>query len=81
MFLEKPKDENLIPVYKEEFENQMLSYIKHVQPERSKREDTFIYRAENYPGPIAIDVKPSKECDEYHKNSKVQINIKSDAVL
>ncbi len=49
--------------------------------ERSKREDTFIYRPENYPGPIAIDCKPTKECDEYHKNAKVQINIKSDAVL
>lgn len=51
------------------------------QPERSKREDTFIIRPENYPGPMAIDCKPSKECDEYHQNSKVQINIKSDAVL
>jgi hypothetical protein len=35
----------------------------------------FIYRTENYPGPIAIDCKPSKECDEYHKNSRIQINL------
>lgn len=58
-----------------------VTHDEDIQPERSKREDAFIYRPENYTGPVAIDCKPSKECDEYHKNSKVQINIKSDAVL
>lgn len=29
----------------------------------------------NYPGPIAINHIPSKECDEYHKSSYVQINM------
>ncbi len=37
--------------------------------------ETFVYRPKNYPGPVAIDRKPSKECDEYHKNVKIQINI------
>jgi hypothetical protein len=40
-----------------------------------KKTGEFTYLSENYPGPIAIDCKPSKECDEYHKNSKVQINL------
>ena len=35
----------------------------------------FVYKPENYPGPIAIDMKVSKELDEYHKNAKIQINI------
>jgi hypothetical protein len=34
----------------------------------------FIYKPDNYPGPIALDATPSKECDEYHKNSKVYVN-------
>lgn len=37
--------------------------------------DEFIFKPENYSGPIAIDCKPSKECDEYHKNSKVYITL------
>lgn len=35
----------------------------------------FIYRPENYIGPIALDAKPSSECKQYHKNSRIQINI------
>ncbi len=31
----------------------------------------FIYKPDNYPGPVALDAIPSKECDEYQKNSKV----------
>lgn len=31
----------------------------------------FVYRPDLYSGPIAIDCKPSKECDEYHKNSVI----------
>ena len=50
-------------------------------PERSKREDVFLFRPEKYEGPIAIDRKPSKECDEYHKRFQIQVNIKNDAVL
>lgn len=35
----------------------------------------FIYRPEKYDGPIAIDIKPSKECIEYHKNYCIQFNL------
>lgn len=35
----------------------------------------FIYRPENYPGPIAINATPSKELKEYHENTCIQINI------
>lgn len=35
----------------------------------------FIYRPKKYPGPIAINCKPSEACKEYHKNAKIQINI------
>ncbi len=37
--------------------------------------DIHIFKSENYPGPMAIDVKPSKECREYHENSCIQVNI------
>ena len=40
-----------------------------------KKEEIFVYRTEKYPGPIAIDCKPSKELREYHENSLIQINI------
>ena len=30
---------------------------------------------------IAIDQIPSKECDEYHKNSKIQFNIQNNPFL
>ena len=42
------------------------------QPERSKREDVFVLQGSNEC--IALDAIPSKECDEYHKNSYIQIN-------
>jgi hypothetical protein len=31
------------------------------------------YKPKNYPGPIAIDIKPSEECKEYHENSTVEV--------
>jgi hypothetical protein len=37
--------------------------------------DEFVYRPENYIEPIALDAKPSEECERYHKNSCIQINI------
>jgi hypothetical protein len=33
-----------------------------------------IYKPEKYEVPIAIDVKPSKELEDYHKNSVIQVN-------
>ena len=52
------------------------------QPERSKREDVseFVYIPEKYDGPIDLDCKPSKECDEYHKDSVIQINLRCGAL-
>jgi len=44
-------------------------------------ENSFIYIPEKYPGPIAIDMKPSKECDEYHKNSYIQVNMNNETTL
>ena len=35
----------------------------------------FIYRPDNYRGPVALDATPSKECRKYHENSCVQINL------
>jgi hypothetical protein len=32
----------------------------------------FIYRPAHYPGPVAIDMKPSEELKDYHKNSCIQ---------
>ena len=31
------------------------------------KHNEFIYIPENYPGPIALDIKPSKELKEYHQ--------------
>lgn len=42
---------------------------------------TFIYLPDKYPGPIAMDAKPSKKCDEYHKNSCIQINHEGKNIL
>ncbi len=58
-------------------DNQIDSY----QPERSKREDAFVYKPDNYPGPIALNATPSKECKEYHENSCIQINIENKTIL
>ena len=52
-----------------------------IQPERSKREDVFVYRPDTYQGPIAINATPSKECKEYHKNSCIQINVNDENIL
>lgn len=41
----------------------------------------FIYKPEKYPGPIAIDIKPSKELKEYHENSCIQINHEGKTIL
>jgi hypothetical protein len=41
--------------------------------EKIVTDQAVVYRTKNYPGPIAIDATPSKECDEYHKNSQIQI--------
>lgn len=38
----------------------------------------FVYRPQNYPGPIAQDAIVSDEMREYHKRSKVQINLPKD---
>ena len=59
-----------------------IQLYKSNQPERSKREDVkeFVNRPEKYEGPIAIDCKPSKKCDDYHKNSVIQINIRCGAL-
>lgn len=35
----------------------------------------FVYTPPNYPGPIAIHAKVSKEMDEYHKNARIQVII------
>ncbi len=34
-----------------------------------------VYRPKNYTSPIALDATPSKECDEYHKNAQIQVNL------
>lgn len=34
-----------------------------------------VYRPHYYPGPIALDCIPSPECDAFHKNSCIQINL------
>lgn len=53
-----------------------------IQPERSKREDKYeVYRPEVYSGPVAIDCKPSKELDEYHKSSLIQVNLENKSYL
>jgi hypothetical protein len=41
----------------------------------------FIYRPKIYPGPIAIDMKPSKELIEYHENSSIQINMEGKTII
>lgn len=41
----------------------------------------FIYRPEKYPGPIANDMKPSKELKKYHENSCIQINHEGKTIL
>lgn len=38
-------------------------------------ENEFLYIPEKYDCTKVIDVKPSKELQEYHKNSCVQINV------
>jgi len=38
-------------------------------------ENSFVFKPEKYPGPIAINVIPSPELIEYHKNAKIQINV------
>jgi len=35
----------------------------------------FVYVNKDYKGPEAINVKPSKELDKYHKSSCIQINL------
>lgn len=40
-----------------------------------KLEKNIVYKPKNYDRPIALNAIPSKECDEYHKNSFIQINI------
>jgi hypothetical protein len=35
----------------------------------------LIYKPEKYEDAIAIDIKPSEELKEYHKNSVIQINM------
>jgi hypothetical protein len=35
----------------------------------------FVYRPPKYEGPIAVDCTVSEAMDEYHKKSKVQINL------
>ena len=69
------RDNNIVIEFINDFFNQY-------QPERSKREDVkeFVNRPEKYEGPIAIDCKPSKKCDDYHKNSVIQINIRCGAL-
>jgi hypothetical protein len=47
-------------------------FMDSIRPERSKREDVFVIKGSNEC--IAMDATPSKECDEYHKNSYIQIN-------
>jgi hypothetical protein len=42
---------------------------------------SLIYRPENYNGPIAIDIKPSNECKQYHENSYIQTNIEDTTIL
>ena len=49
--------------------------LQNNQPESSKREDFFVFKTDNYPGPIALDATPSKECREYHENSCIQIDV------
>lgn len=44
-------------------------------------ENSFIYIPEKYDGSIALDAKPSKECEDYHKNSCIQINISDKTIL
>ena len=46
-----------------------------------KDDNSFFYKTEKYPGPVAIDMKPSKECQEYHQNSVIQINTKNKSLL
>lgn len=64
-----------------DIENKILQtsgaqYIRiSLQPERSKRDDVFVFRPINYPGPNVIDMTPSKECKEYHENSYIQVNV------
>lgn len=36
---------------------------------------SFVYVNKEYKGPEAINVKPSKELDKYHKSSCIQINL------
>lgn len=40
-----------------------------------------IFRPKNYPGPIALDAIPSKECQEYHRNSSIQINMPNECFI
>jgi hypothetical protein len=44
-------------------------------------DNEYVYIPEKYSGPLALNIKPSKECDEYHKNSYIQINIKEKAYI
>lgn len=43
--------------------------------------NSHVYVPEKYPGPIALDATPSKECSEYHKNSCIQINANDGVIL
>lgn len=36
---------------------------------------SFVYVNKDYKGPEAINLKPSKELDEYNKSSCIQINL------
>ncbi len=53
---------------------------KWVVVESTEDELSFVYIPSNYPGPIAIDAKVSKELDEYHKNSIIQINLPNEPI-
>ena len=41
----------------------------------------FIYRPKKYEGPIALDMKPSEACKQYHKNLVIQFNVRQSDIF